>query len=142
MRIEKINEAKNQFNNLIELLKTTVNSSFDEQIKSLLEVKSLFEEIDENEDYINYSFKKNTCGVTAAGIEIDNKFMVKRGSTISKKTVDSMSESNKKIRQSLLDQGIVVNYTFVRDYTFDSKSCAASVLFGGSASGTTYWITK
>ena len=42
-------------------------------------------------------------------------------------------------RQELIDNAVIVNFTFAKDYQFSSTTIAASVLLGQSANGITAW---
>ena len=72
----------------------------------------------------------------------DGKFVVLAGSKVS----DSVFYQNEKggatrarTRKELEDKGIISNLLFTVDHAFSSSSTAASVVYGGSASGPAMW---
>ena len=72
----------------------------------------------------------------------DGKFVVLAGSKVS----DSVFYQNEKggatrarTRKELEDKGIISNLLFTVDHAFSSSSTAASVIYGGSASGPAMW---
>ena len=84
-------------------------------------------------------------GVSAVGIltsRAAKKILVKTGSAVS---ADNRLPSQKgqtssaTLRQKLIDDGVIINYTFASDYEFASTSAAASVILGQSASGMNTW---
>lgn len=79
----------------------------------------------------------NASGCAGTG----GTFLVKKGSTISADVTPSCQESYLKIREALIDNGIIVNGSFVQDYCFDSASAAAVVIGGRSANGRKEWTT-
>ena len=72
----------------------------------------------------------------------EGKFVVLAGSKVS----DSVFYQNEKggatrarTRKELEDKGIISNLLFTVDHAFSSSSTAASVVYGGSASGPAMW---
>ena len=67
---------------------------------------------------------------------------VLKGSTIASPVVPSMAESLRRLRDSLLEKGIVdADFHFVKDHIFTSPSLAAAVVLGRNANGRTEWKT-
>ena len=79
----------------------------------------------------------------AEGILLDgNKMLVRTGSRLS--TYSNLLNQKKqagmeKIRQKLIDDGVVVNFEFTADYEFNSPSTAAAVILGTASSGNEKW---
>jgi len=69
----------------------------------------------------------------------DDNFVVIAGSKVSTDVTDSFQQGYQEIRNSLMENGTVVNGVFVKDYTFNSSSAAASVVLGRSANGRKEW---
>ena len=61
-------------------------------------------------------------------------------------TVSSMTSSFIKIRQKLIDEGVLIDkgefFEFSDDYIFSSPSTAAVIVMGRSANGLTEWKSK
>lgn len=82
-------------------------------------------------------------GANAVAVVINSKsILVKAGSMIS--TTNNLpnqkgAEGYGALRQELINNGIIVNLTFTRDYEFSATSPAASVILGRSASGMVTW---
>ena len=63
-----------------------------------------------------------------------------KGSVIANSTVQSMSDSLNKVRNSLIKKGIIDgNYKLTRDYIFTSPSLAAAIVMGRNANGRIEW---
>lgn len=78
----------------------------------------------------------------AQGGLVADGFVVFKGSKIASNTVPSMSDSLKKLRQKLIDKGIVdSDFLFTNDYIFTSPSLAAAIVLGRSANGRIEWKT-
>lgn len=91
-------------------------------------------------DEAEYFYIKAARGANAKGLIVSDGFAVMKGSIIASSTVQSMSESLKKRRNSLIKKGIVnENFEFTKDYIFTSPSLAASIVMGRSANGLTEW---
>lgn len=82
-------------------------------------------------------------GLTAAGYEVDDGFVVQAGSESPKEPAPTIPSSVQKLRQTLLSQGVFLDakdrYRVIQDYTFSSPSLAAAVLLARSANGRTEW---
>lgn len=47
-----------------------------------------------------------------------------------------------KIRQQLIEDGVIVDRVFIEDYIFNSPSTAAAVILGTASSGNATWKDK
>ncbi len=91
-------------------------------------------------DTEQYFFIKAARGADAKGMIVSDGFAVMKGSTIAFSTVQSMSDSLKKLRDSLIKKEIIdKNFKLTRDYIFTSPSLAASIVMGRNANGRTEW---
>lgn len=65
-----------------------------------------------------------------------------RGAAAASPVVPSMAESLRRLRDSLLEKGIVdADFHFVKDHIFTSPSLAAAVVLGRNANGRAEWKT-
>ena len=79
-------------------------------------------------------------GGNASGYPLDNdNFIVLSGSKISADVTDGYPQTYANLRNSLIEDEIIVDGFFVRDYTFTSSSAAACVVLGRSANGRKEW---
>ena len=73
-------------------------------------------------------------------------FVVKEGSQAVRKETKFLPQSYQRLRQRLIEAGILKtagnHYVFTRDFAFSSPSAAAAAIRGGSTQGTTSWKTK
>lgn len=91
-------------------------------------------------DTEQYFFIKEARGADAKGMIVSDGFAVMKGSTIAFSTVQSMSDSLKKLRDSLIKKEIIdKNFKLTRDYIFTSPSLAAAIVMGRNANGRTEW---
>ena len=87
-----------------------------------------------------YFFIKAARGADAKGLMVSDGFAVMKGSVIANSTVQSMSDSLNKLRNSLIKKGIIDgNFKLTRDYIFTSPSLAAAIVMGRNANGRTEW---
>jgi len=87
-----------------------------------------------------YFYIKATRGADAKGLIVSDGFAVMKGSSIASSTVPSMSDSVKKLRNSLIENGIIdKDFKLTRDYIFTSPTLAASVVIGRNTNGRTKW---
>ncbi len=91
-------------------------------------------------------FYLSSKGVHAEAELTAEGFVVKKGSQAVLKETRSLPQSYKRLRQRLVEAGILKtagdHYVFTRDFVFSSPSAAAAAIRGGSTQGTTYWKTK
>lgn len=78
----------------------------------------------------------------AIGKTVENGFLVLKGSQINDLIAPSLNKNLKHKRKELIDDGIIVNGVFVKDYLFTSPSSAASIIIGSSSSGPLLWIDE
>lgn len=91
-------------------------------------------------DTEQYFFIKAARGADAKGMIVSDGFAVMKGSTIAFSTVQSMPDSLKKLRDSLIKKEIIdKNFKLTRDYIFTSPSLAAAIVMGRNANGRTEW---
>lgn len=85
---------------------------------------------------------KAARGADAGGVVVSDGFAVLKGSSIAVSTVPSMPANLSKLRNNLIEKGIIDSeWRFVRDHIFTSPSLAAAVVMGRSANGRTEWKT-
>jgi len=82
-------------------------------------------------------------GIEARGIESSDGFVVVAGSRAVKMVVPSCHAYLVELRNSLVEQGVLIpdgdGYRLTQDYAFNSPSTAAGVLLGRSANGRIEW---
>ena len=122
---------------------------FIENIKLLTNTlgHKVFEEIRETKN-INQE-KQKTFRITAArganakGIPTSSGFVVFKDSEIATSTVNSLTESFRKLRDKIIDEKIVIEKNkkliFSKDFEFSSPSTAAVMVMGRNANGLTEW---
>ena len=85
---------------------------------------------------------KAARGADAKGVVVSDGFAVLKGSSIAVSTVPSMPANLSKLRNNLIEKGIIdPEWRFVKDHIFTSPSLAAAVVMGRSANGRTEWKT-
>ncbi|NLK72756.1 MAG: DUF4357 domain-containing protein [Clostridiales bacterium] len=86
-----------------------------------------------------FFIKTEVRNVDAMGINQEDGFVVLTGSKASKDLTPSFPNSYKKLRDQLIEEGIMIEkenvYVFTKDYKFDSSSPAAIIVMGRSATG-------
>lgn len=81
-------------------------------------------------------------GADAKGVIVADGFAVLKDSAIATTTVPSMPDSLIRLRNELIENGIIdSNFRFSKDHIFTSPSLAAAVVMGRSANGRTEWKT-
>jgi hypothetical protein len=89
---------------------------------------------------------KAARGSEGQGQPTSDGFVVFKGSKAAGTTVTSMTSNFVKLRQKLLDDGVLISkgeyLEFPEDYIFSSPSTAASILLGRNANGLTEWKQK
>ena len=79
----------------------------------------------------------------ATGFKSNNGFTVLKDSIINIETAPSFkNKAYYKLRQQLIDQKIIVDLKFVKDYEFQAPSGASSVVLGRASNGKIEWKTK
>lgn len=103
----------------------------------------VFDTVEDADDIQSYFSIKAARGADAKGLIVSDGFAVMKGSTIASSTVPSMSDNLMKLRNSLIEKGIIDEYLkFTRNYIFTSPSLAAAVVMGRNANGRTEWKNK
>jgi hypothetical protein len=91
-------------------------------------------------------FIKAARGADGQGEPTSDGFVVFKGSMAAGSTVNSITANFLKLRQKLIDEGLLVNkgayLEFSEDYIFSSPSTAASIVLGRNANGLTEWKLK
>lgn len=92
-------------------------------------------------------FVLEQVGINAEAIEIDNEFLVLKGSFARKKGVPSW-DSYFKLREQLVSEGKMIDsdqedkYIFVEDTPFSSPSAAGACVLASNTNGRTSWKLK
>jgi hypothetical protein len=92
-------------------------------------------------------FYMSPVGTSAIAQEVDDEFIIFKGSSARKKGISSWT-SYRSLREQLMQDGKLVEDTqenllrFVEDVPFSSPSAAAAVVFGGNQNGRTTWKTE
>lgn len=150
--VEKIKAAKKYKMLTINTYKQTVISEADEAAMSefIYNIEILinalgykaFEEIQSEETVNTEIFHLSGAGAEAKGFISDRGFTVFKGSKVSDHVAPSFDKYCKytsRLRQKLVDDGVLVNNEFVVDYEFSSPSYACDVILGRSSSGPKEW---
>jgi hypothetical protein len=91
-------------------------------------------------------FHLTAKGVTAQAVMTDEGVVILSGSGASAKSVESISPGYKRLREQLLQQGVLVpdgtNLKFSQDHLFSSPSAAACVVVGAAINGREAWRTS
>ncbi|TRX38995.1 GIY-YIG nuclease family protein [Flavobacterium restrictum] len=89
---------------------------------------------------------KATRGAESQGQPTSDGFVVFRGSKAAFEATNSFSPSLLKIRQKLIDTGVLEDkkeyFEFLEDYIFSSPSTAAAIVMGRNANGQKEWKLK
>lgn len=123
---------------------------FIENIKLLVNTLGfkIFEELRQSnqsvEEQINNTFFIEAArGANARGQSTTEGFVVLKDSEIAKSVTKSFPKNWLRLRDRLLEEGIVTSnngkYVFKEDYLFTSPSAAAAIVMGRSANGLTEW---
>ena len=132
----KISEADRaeieEFGEIIKLLTNTLGHKVFEKI------------INREKSQENYVFKiSGARGTDAYGVPTSNGFVVFKGSKIAQEAVRSFPATSAKLRNTLIESGIISEQDngliFTQDYEFTSPSAAAAVVMGRSANGLIEW---
>ena len=88
-------------------------------------------------------FIKAARNADGQGEQTSDGFVVFKGSKAAANVVNSMTSSFIKLRQKLIDEGVLINkktfFEFADDYIFSSPSTAAVMVMGRNANGLTEW---
>ena len=91
---------------------------------------------------ISEEYHLSNASTSATGVVTSEGFVVYKGATISSTVAKSLSAGAVRLRDSLIMEGKVKNWTTTEDILFSSSSTAASFVFGYSASGPQNWKTQ
>ena len=85
-------------------------------------------------------------GADAQGKPTSDGFVVFKGSKVASSTVPSITDNFKRLREQLIEKGIIgvknEEMEFFEDYVFSSPSTAAVMVMGRNANGLTEWKLK
>lgn len=96
-----------------------------------------------NESLKDIKFYLTVRGSSAVGYEIaGNHFVVMQGSRICPQETPSLADNHRELREQLVDENVIRDNEFIRDYTFSTISAAACVVSGRSANGWIEWRTE
>lgn len=84
----------------------------------------------------------NGTSVKASGFLSTGGFTVQKGSTISDKLTKACTTGQRILRERLIEDGVVQDNTFTRDYEFKSPSAASTIVLGHPSSGPADWKTE
>ena len=105
---------------------------------------NILEEMPKTDNDTIYLYCKGS-GAIATGFVSPGGFTVLRGSTISDHTVKSLETRGKtyyKLRNDLINDGVISGQTFTRDYEFTAPSAASAVILGHTSNGKADWKTE
>ena len=141
--------TKNTYKNTV--LKESQIASMEEfidNVKTLINTLGykVLEPVPKASDKTIYLFcKGKESGALAKGFISNGGFTVLKGSAISNHTARSMETQGKtyyNLRNTLIKDGTIINYVFVRDYEFNAPSAASAVVLGRTSNGNTDWKTE
>lgn len=92
-------------------------------------------------------FELKSRNILAKMTIVNNKYVVLKGSTSVMDTKASIPKFIVKLRQELIEKGIMLNngnglYTFTQDAAFNSPSYAAAAIVGSAANGRKLWKSE
>jgi G:T/U-mismatch repair DNA glycosylase len=118
----------------IKLLTNTLGHKVFEEIR---ETKTIQQEKQKTFEIIS------ARGANAKGIPTSSGFVVFKDSEIATSTVNSLTESFRKLRDEIIDKKIVIEkdekLVFSKDFEFSSPSTAAVMVMGRNANGLSEW---
>lgn len=137
--------TKSTYNNTnLKASQIAVSEEFCENAKTLLSAlgEKLVVVAPKAEENTNYLYCKGKTS-NAIGFISNNGFTVLEGSVINEGTAKSFDDKAYfRLRQKLIDEKIIVDYKFVRNYEFNAPSAASSVILGRASNGKIEWKTK
>lgn len=78
-------------------------------------------------------------GAEATAVVTSEGMVIMKGSKIAASEVPSTPQAFRAKRDSLIKDGVIKDFTFIKDYLFSSPSTAAAVVMGRSANGLIEW---
>ena len=121
----------------IENIKILINALGYKVLEPLLTKSATGSSSDTSEEY-----HLSTATASATGVVTAEGFVVYKGAIINNTVAKSLSAGAVRLRDSLIMEGKVKNWTTTEDILFSSSSTAASFVFGYSASGPQNWKTQ
>lgn len=94
----------------------------------------------------NNIFTIKSGSLPAKMYENDQGFIVMKGSQANKNFTASISDTYRKLREKLIESGILVDkgnfYEFVDDTVFNSPSAASNIVLGRQSAGPIEWVNS
>lgn len=102
----------------------------------------VFEDTTEQSKDRTYFYCKSKNGTDAKAYYTDSGFVVVSGSRVATSTSSKTYAESvyKKLYDTLLEQKVIVDGVFVKEYTFASPTAAADVVLQSYVSGNEYWL--
>lgn len=124
----------------IENIKILINALGHKVFEEKREIKTQSEQEKET-FYINAA-----RGADAQGEPTSDGFVVLKGSKVANSTVPSITSNFKRLRKTLIENGVINGkngiYEITEDFVFSSPSTAAVIVLGRNANGLTEWKLK
>ena len=124
----------------IENIKILINTHGHKVFEEKREVKTLQQQ-DQETFYISAA-----RGADAQGEPTSDGFVVLKGSKVAGSTVPSITSNFKRLRDTLIENGVIKEsngiFEIAEDYVFSSPSTAAVIVLGRNANGLTEWKLK
>lgn len=124
----------------IENIKILINTLGHKVFEEKREVKTLQQQ-DQETFYISAA-----RGADAQGEPTSDGFVVLKGSKVAGSTVPSITSNFKRLRDTLIENGVIKEtngiFEITEDYVFSSPSTAAVIVLGRNANGLTEWKLK
>lgn len=104
------------------------------------------ESIEKSDKIIKDSFFIKSRNFNAEMYEDNQGYIVKKGSQAKKNLSNSITETYRKLREKLIDKGLLVLngdfYIFSEDTVFNSTSAASNIILGRQSNGLVEWVNK
>lgn len=81
-------------------------------------------------------------GADATSVVTSEGIVVRKGSKVATSEVPSTPQAFRAKRANLMNEGVIKDFVFTKDYLFSSPSTAAAVVMGRSANGLIEWKRK
>lgn len=124
----------------IENIKILINTLGHKVFEEKREIKTLQQQ-DQETFYISAA-----RGADAQGEPTSDGFVVLKGSKVAGSTVPSITSNFKRLRDTLIENGVIKEtngiFEITEDYVFSSPSTAAVIVLGRNANGLTEWKLK
>lgn len=129
----------------LEIAQNADGIDMEDRIQKYLRVYEIAKEpenLADNRKQENITFYLSIRGSKAAGYGKGKNFTVLKGSKVSRNITPSLADNHRELREQLMDDAVIKNRTFTKDYTFSTISAAACVVSGRSANGWLEWQTE